>query len=185
MRKRYLVAIGCLVGGLMFSLVGARSISAQSSVNSKITQNIFLIDCTKTITQNGTQIVTDTRCNGAVTPTVDPLKTSNRNPIISGNYDSGSTDGLRVYISGRWYTLGKDSNLTTNGNRWFLDLSSEPQLAIGTHQVIVEVITKSGLLLRNQDSGEIIIISQGKIGYINDRQSSNKGILAGCANNCW
>lgn len=122
-------------------------------------QTISLIDCTETAVSSGQGQVHDVRCDDAIMPTVVEQETDNPRPIIHGTYDATSAKMLRVFVGGRWYVLGEDAALTADGDNWQLDLSGQPKLPVGDHNVTVEVVTTESLLLRDLTDNELVILA--------------------------
>lgn len=147
-----------LAAVMSFSGVVARS--AESS-NSQLSQEIKLIQCTKTSIKAGPKEHIDSRCDSAIMPTVDKLVTDNPAPIITGTYDSLSTKELRVLVGGQWYSSAEWSLVIENG-KWRLDTPQRFQLSPGIYDVIVEAITHEGLLLRDETVDELEVMPPKK-----------------------
>ncbi|MEH6681494.1 MAG: Ig-like domain-containing protein [Sediminicola sp.] len=75
-------------------------------------------------------------------PTVDPLQTADRTPIVTGSADS--EDELTVAVNGVVYPEG-DGNLVDNGDgTWALTIPENNALADGIYDVLVTVTAANG-----------------------------------------
>ena len=94
-------------------------------------------------------------------PTVNSQTTSDTTPIITGTFSSAFADILTVQVSGvNTYTLGTDSELTSSGDDWTLDLSGITPLVLGTYQVVAtSTDTSEGTTLSDNTIDELIIVA--------------------------
>ncbi len=91
-------------------------------------------------------------------PTVDPLTSTNGQPVITGTYDGANSQSLRVRLNNVWYVLGTNTELTSDpaNNTWTLDLSHlTPPLPDGSYDITVEVTTRSGQTLSDSSRDEL------------------------------
>ncbi len=152
---------------ILSAVAMSASVGAEPSQHSTFNQEIKLIDCTKTGTMSGTTETIDYRCDDAVLPTVDKLSTHDTNPKISGTYHSFTASTLRVAIGGQIYILGVDDALSAKKDGWKLNLSKEAPLRPGTYDVVVEVVTGNGLILRDSTRDELTILGSSRIADAN------------------
>lgn len=149
---RYLV--GCLIViGVSVLLPGLVHAS-----DSELTQEIKLVDCTATRIQNGLTMTTPTECQGAIAPMVNYLETTDTTPTLTGSFDAARAGELEIRILGRVYRLGSSPELVATGNYWTLTLENTLPLTSGTYNVIVEVITRDGLFLRDGAKQDLVIL---------------------------
>lgn len=152
---RRAVGVGLVLAGVL--LFAMQPAGASDYI---LRQEIRLIDCTLTSTEDGTGGTTATECEQGIPPTVAPIRTTNGRPIISGALDANTLFELRVIVAGHVYTLGASPQLTVDGDRWRLDLSGLARpIPPGTYNVIVEVVTIDSLLLRDGSVGELVVVS--------------------------
>lgn len=89
-------------------------------------------------------------------PTVN--KTSGRSvrPSITGTWPEGDGNRLTVEIAGKTYQLGKDGELTSDGNgNWTLKLGKD--LSDNTYDVVVIVTDKAGTSSADRGFGEVVV----------------------------
>lgn len=109
-------------------------------------------------------------------PTVDTLKFVGNKPVITGTFDSKNTQELSILINDTKYTLGVNSELTTNGDTWRLDLSQLPKgLTLGIYDVRVETISRDGSIITDVTTNEISLVAPAKptTGQNNEEGSNN------------
>ena len=88
-------------------------------------------------------------------PTIDAVTSKTGNPVITGTWDSATSKGLTVTVAGISHELGKDADLTSDGNKWTLKTKS--YLADGNYDVVATVRDSAGKTLSNVSAGEVII----------------------------
>src|SRR5258708_2930465 len=80
------------------------------------------------------------------TPTVNPLVTNNNKPVLTGTWDQGTPGGatvLQVTVNGTTFTLGSNSQLTSDGSgHWTLATSAT--IPDGTYNVLVHTADAAG-----------------------------------------
>ena len=89
-------------------------------------------------------------------PTVN--KTSGRSvrPSITGTWPEVEGNRLTVEIAGKTYQLGKDGELTSDGNgNWTLKLGRD--LSDNTYDVVVIVTDKAGTSSADRGFGEVVV----------------------------
>lgn len=149
-----------------------------SAAQPMLTQEIKIIDCTNTATNNGLDVTTNTDCDGVISPSVNSLITDDRTPLITGAFDAATMRQMRVLFLGRWYVLGQDGELTVSGNQWRLDLSHLlPPLQPGAYNVTVEVITTHQQLLRSSLAVRITASTQSSNDPNGNNNEHNDGTL--------
>lgn len=91
-------------------------------------------------------------------PTVDSQSTYIRTPTITGTYDDGDFNELRVTVGGVTYISGSSANLSTSGGVWTLKLSSLlTPLDVGTYNVAVTQFDAAGNSSQDLTTGELVI----------------------------
>ena len=91
-------------------------------------------------------------------PFANFLATSSTTPTLSGTYDSSDATTLVVEIVGEdSYTLGTDSELTTIGDFWQLEVPGSLGLSDGTYEIKVSVEDTLGNTATDASSNELII----------------------------
>lgn len=153
MRKKATIIIATLA---TLNLGTSPRVVAQPQSQVQFSQEIKLIDCTKTKVFDGASSFDDVRCDGAIMPTVNKLITSSPTPRISGTFDYKSMQEIKVLVDGQWYTYLSGLAMNQSG-KWWLDIPDKSKLSVGVYDIIVEVATKEGLLLRDQTKDELII----------------------------
>jgi len=80
------------------------------------------------------------------TPTVTSLVTNNNQPVLTGTWDQGTPGGatlLQVTVNGTTFTLGTNSQLTSDGSgHWTLAISAT--IPDGTYNVLVHTADAAG-----------------------------------------
>jgi len=113
---------------------GAYSSTAQRVLSTA--SNLYFTDC---LAGNGSS-------NGIVgpfTPTVNSLVTNDALPTITGTWDSAGATLLQVTFNGTTYTLGTNSQLTSDGSgHWTLATSAT--IADGFYNVLVHTTDAAG-----------------------------------------
>ncbi|RLC56094.1 MAG: hypothetical protein DRI30_06410, partial [Chloroflexi bacterium] len=103
------------------------------------------------------ELFIDTTAPGV--PVVNPLTTSDTTPILTGTYDAADSVGLSVAVNGVTYVLGTDTELTTSGNDWTLDLSLITPLAEATYEVTAIATDAVGNPATDASSNELVIVA--------------------------
>ncbi len=101
------------------------------------------------------ELVIDTTAPSA--PTVNALTTSDTTPILTGTFDSADSPGLSVAVDGTTYVLGTDTELSTSGDDWTLDLSGIAPLAEATYEVTAIATDAAGNPATDATSNELVI----------------------------
>ena len=87
-------------------------------------------------------------------PTVAPLATNQRRPVVSGSWSPNAAESMSVELDGTLFVLGEDEALRTNGDVW--ELVPDHDLADGVYDV--EVTAWSAQLSASDlSSGEVTI----------------------------
>ena len=90
--------------------------------------------------------------------TVNPLRTIDTTPILTGTYDAvDSVGGFSVAVDGVTYVLGTDLELTASGDDWTLNLSAITPLAEGIYPVTATAIDWLGNLGTDPTNNELNI----------------------------
>ena len=103
------------------------------------------------------ELFIDTTAPGV--PVVNPLTTSDTTPILTGTYDAADSVGLSVAVNGVTYVLGTDTELTTSGNDWTLDLSLITPLAEASYEVTAIATDAVGNPATDASSNELVIVA--------------------------
>lgn len=91
-------------------------------------------------------------------PTVKAASGRSVRPSISGTWPEKDAKELKVEIAGKSYVLGKDKELSSDGEgNWTLNLSSD--LADNTYDVVVTVADAAGNTSADREFGEIVVDS--------------------------
>jgi hypothetical protein len=85
-------------------------------------------------------------------PTVNPLRTVNPNPTISGLWSGGASLRLSVAVAGQTYTAANGLHL--DGVNWSLNLSG---LSPGVYEVVATVADAAGATRTDASSGELVV----------------------------
>jgi len=96
-----------------------------------------------------------------VTPTVNTLGTTSSKPVLIGTWDQGTTGGatsLQVVVAGTVFTLGVNSQLTSNvTGHW--TLTTTAAIPEGTYDVIVHTVDAAGNIANDTTVNELTIDS--------------------------
>lgn len=150
----WLVVIGSLLIGTSVSLSSGEQIMAQKV---QLSQEINAYICNYS-TQSGSSENNDSTCQNQPVPILTQVTGTGGRPILQGRYDAARARYLSVWFSDHWYKYGRDKPLSAQGDRWTLDLSTQSvPIKTGTYDVVVEVETNDGLLLRNVGAGSFTI----------------------------
>lgn len=106
---------------VLIVLLFSSGVSAQSSSDSTLRQQITAFRCDYTTVATGFGVVHDSTCP-YFDPTIEEVTSYKGRLYATGIYDAVHTKDLRVQVGGAWYVLGLDKELTVNGNVWVLDL---------------------------------------------------------------
>ena len=127
--------VSAAIFGLTLSVLSTGYVVAKDS---QLEQQILPQDCNYTTVETGSGVVNDIDCP-TFPPVVSNVDVNDGRPVIIGVYDAIHTEELKVWVNGRWYVYGVDSELTTNGNVWKIDLSQLTNpLPAGDYELIVE-----------------------------------------------
>ena len=96
-----------------------------------------------------------------ILPGVRSISQNAGRPIINGTYDALNSQRLSVSVNGLTYVLGEDSELTSSGNSWTLNLSAlSTPLAPGDYDVSAQSIALNGEAL-DDESNSVLMVQMG------------------------
>lgn len=161
-RILYLGMFGIGVMTIMLSPVAAAS-------QSQLQQEIKPFECIYTTTETGSGQNTVEDCQNQQIPSVEEIVVNAGRPVLRGVFQASKALMLRVWINSQWYTHGTDARLSVSGDEWTLDLSDlSTPLATGDYEVIVEVETNDGLLLRHVSAATFFVPTEAVTSDHND-----------------
>jgi hypothetical protein len=141
----------------MTTLLGPLVAASQSQFQ----QEIKPFECIYTTTETGNGQNTVENCQNQQVPTVEEVVVNAGRPVLRGMFQASKALMLRVWINSQWYTYGTDARLSVTGDEWALDLSNlSAPLAAGDYEVIVEVETNDGLLLRHVSAATFFVSTE-------------------------
>lgn len=109
-------------------------------------------------TNTAAQDVAQTEIAPPAAPTVNKSSGRSVRPAITGTWPEGDGNKLTVEIAGNTYELGKDGELSSDGNgNWTLKLGKD--LADNTYDVVAIATDKAGNSSADRDFGEVIVDS--------------------------
>ncbi len=109
-------------------------------------------------TNTAAQDVAQTDIAPPAAPTVNKSSGRSVRPAITGTWPEGDGNKLTVEIAGNTYELGKDGELSSDGNgNWTLKLGKD--LADNTYDVVAIATDKAGNSSADRDFGEVIVDS--------------------------
>ena len=165
-----------LITVLLLSIVVSVTMSSNAiAQESQLEQAIIPQDCNYTTVETGNGVVNDIDCP-TFPPVIDNITVNDGRPIVVGVYDAIHTSELKVWVDGRWYVYGVDTELTTSGNVWtFKKSKNDNQFVPGKYVFKVETVDHGGIV----QSGQAEFTIDGKK---NDDNDSNDYIIPGIPN---
>ena len=125
--------------GLIFAVTAAPDYQLKQSIDP--------IVCTSTTIVNGPSLRAENDCDQSYTPILSRVIVNDKQLKLVGKFDSNQARVFKIHVFGRTYQLGQSPELTTNGDDWWLDLSSlRAGLKPGVYDVVLEMLTENSLL---------------------------------------
>ena len=158
------------VAGTTFTLGTDSQLASDGSGHWTLTTSTVVPDGTYAVlvhTADAAGNVSDDSATGALivdtvppaSPTVNALITNHSTPILTGTWDQGTPGGatvLQVTVSGTTFTLGTDSQLTSDGSgHWTLTTSTV--IPDGTYAVLVHTADAAGNVSDDSATGALIV----------------------------
>ena len=158
------------VNGTTFTLGSNSQLTSDGSGHWSLTKSAAIPDGTYAVlvhTADAAGNVSDDSATGALivdtvppaAPTVNSLITNHSTPILTGTWDQGTPGGatvLQVTVSGTTFTLGTDSQLTSDGSgHWTLTTSTV--VPDGTYAVLVHTADAAGKVSDDSATGALIV----------------------------
>jgi outer membrane protein OmpA-like peptidoglycan-associated protein len=89
-------------------------------------------------------------------PTVNKLSTRSVRPAITGTWPEGEASAFKVELAGQTYELGKNEELTSDGNgNWTLKVDTD--LADNTYDVVATAMDEAGNSASDRGFGELVV----------------------------
>lgn len=127
------------------------------AAGSQLTQLIFELDCTLSVSSNGSGTAILPNC-APQQPTIGNVVPNQGQPTVSGLYDAAYGGTLTVIVNGVTYTAGASSQLTTTSNLWTLNLSTlMPPLLPGAYDILIQHTLSDATVLSDTTLNEMII----------------------------
>src|SRR4029077_7421870 len=158
------------VNGATFTLGTDLQLSSDGSGHWTLTTSTAIPDGTYNLlvhTADAAGNVADDSATGALivdtvppaSPTVNALITNHSTPTVTGTWDQGTAGGatvLQVTVDGPTFTLGTDSQLTSDGSgHWTLTESAA--IPDGTYTVLVHTADAAGNVSDDSATGALIV----------------------------